>query len=126
MIRLVFLFALAALATTPARGQAIARAEDKFHAASAQYIEKQYDQALATVKEGLKIKPDSEKLEALRKLLEQEKKNQQQQQNQEQQKQDKEKQEQNQDQKDQQQKDQQDNADEEKQEQNNNKQEDEK
>lgn len=123
MIRLFFLFAAATFAAHAARGQAIARAEDKFHTASAQYIEKKYDEALSTVKEGLKIKPNSEKLEALRKLLEQEKKNQQQQQNKEQQKQDKEKQDQNQDQKDQQQKDQQDNAEEKKQEQNDKKQE---
>jgi len=100
------------------KGQILSRAEDKFHAASAQYINKDLDQALATVKEGLKIKPDSEKLEALRKLLEQEKKNQQQQQNKDQQKEDKEKQDQNKDQQDQQQKEQQENADKEKEEQN--------
>ena len=97
--------------------QILSRAEDKFHAASAQYINKDLDQALATVKEGLKIKPDSEKLEALRKLLEQEKQNQQQQQNKDQQKEDKEKQDQNKDQQDQQQKEQQENADKEKEEQ---------
>lgn len=100
------------------QGQILSRAEDKFHAASAQYINKDLDQALATVKEGLKIKPDSEKLEALRKLLEQEKQNQQQQQNKDQQKEDKEKQDQNKDQQDQQQKDQQETADKEKEEQN--------
>jgi len=100
------------------QGQILSRAEDKFHAASAQYINKDLDQALATVKEGLKIKPDSEKLEALRKLLEQEKKNQQQQQNKDQQKEDKEKQDQNKDQQDQEQKEQQENAEKEKEEQN--------
>lgn len=98
-----------------AQGQALSRAEDKFHAASAQYIDKNFDQALATVREGLKIRPDSEKLEALRKLLEQEKKNQQQQQNKDQQKEDKEKQDQNKDQQEQQQKEQQENAEKEEQ-----------
>ncbi|HEX7015972.1 MAG TPA: hypothetical protein VF191_10705 [Cyclobacteriaceae bacterium] len=127
MLRLALLFALAIVSARAANGQTLARAEDKFHTASAEYIEKKYDEALATVKEGLRIQPNSEKLEALRKLLEQEKKNQQQQQNKEQQKQDKEKQDQNQDQKDQQQKDQQDNSQEKKQEQNQDKkQEDEK
>lgn len=115
MIRSVLLFAFAALVVHVGNGQVLDRAEEKFHTASAQYIEKQYDQALATVKEGLRIKPNSEKLEALRKLLEQEKKNEQQRQNQEQQKQDKNKQDQKPDQKDQQQKDQQDNSDEKKQ-----------
>lgn len=115
MIRSVLLFAFAALVVHVGNGQVLDRAEEKFHTASAQYIEKQYDQALATVKEGLRIKPNSEKLEALRKLLEQEKKNEQQRQNQEKQKQDKEKQDQKQDQKDQQQQDQQDNSDEKKQ-----------
>src|SRR5690606_508975 len=115
MIRSVLLFAFAALVVHVGDGQVLDRAEEKFHTASAQYIEKQYDQALATVKEGLRIKPNSEKLEALRKLLEQEKKNEQQRQNQEKQKQDKEKQDQKQDQKDQQQQDQQDNSDEKKQ-----------
>src|SRR5690606_32615760 len=118
MIRSVLLFAFAALVVHVGDGQVLDRAEEKFHTASAQYIEKQYDQALATVKEGLRIKPNSEKLEALRKLLEQEKKNEQQRQNQEKQKQDKEKQDQKQDQKDQQQQDQQDNSDEKKQEEN--------
>jgi len=115
MIRSVLLFAFAALVVHVGNGQVLDRAEEKFHTASAQYIEKQYDQALATVKEGLRMKPNSEKLEALRKLLEQEKKNEQQRQNQEKQKQDKEKQDQKQDQKDQQQQDQQDNSDEKKQ-----------
>jgi Ca-activated chloride channel family protein len=119
MPRSVLLLLVVTFTTYVANGQVLDRAEEKFHTASAQYIEKQYDQALATVKEGLRIKPNSEKLEALRKLLEQEKKNQQQQQNQEQQKQDKDKQDQKQDQKDQQQKDQQDNSDEKKQDGNN-------
>ncbi|MFO7256631.1 MAG: hypothetical protein DIU61_002990 [Bacteroidota bacterium] len=115
MTRSVLLFVFAALTVHVTTAQVLDRAEEKFHTASAQYIEKQYDQALATVKEGLRIKPNSEKLEALRKLLEQEKKNEQQRQNQEQQKQDKNKQDQKPDQKDQQQKDQQDNSDEKKQ-----------
>lgn len=108
------LLSSALLLAGQSKGQTLSRAEDKFHAASAQYINKNFDQALATVKEGLKIKPDSEKLEALRKLLEQEKKNQQQQQNKEQQKENKEKQDQKSDQQDQQQKDQQKDADKEK------------
>lgn len=78
--------------------QTLQQAEDKFHEASNLYINKNYDKALASVKEGLKIQPKSEKLEALRKLLEQEKK--QEQQKQQQQKEDQEK-------KDQQNKDQQ-------------------
>ncbi|HLT79851.1 MAG TPA: hypothetical protein VKZ86_02415 [Cyclobacteriaceae bacterium] len=125
MVRLALVVFFATFAAHAVSGQTIARAEEKFHTASAQYIEKKYDEALTTVKEGLKIKPNSEKLEALRKLLEQEKKQQQQQQNQEQQKQDKDKQDQNQDQKDQEQKDQQENAEDKKQEENDKKQEDE-
>jgi Ca-activated chloride channel family protein len=113
---LLTLLLLASASVLP--GQALSRAEDKFHAASDLYINKNFDQALATVKEGLKIKPDSEKLEALRKLLEQEKKNQekqkqeQQQQNKEQQEKDQQKQEQ--DKQDQQQKDQQNKEEQEK------------
>lgn len=118
---LALLFAAAHL-----QAQTLSRAEDKFHAASAQYINKNLDQALATVKEGLKIKPDSEKLEALRKLLEQEKQQQQEQQNKDQQKENKEKQDQNKDQQDQQQKDQQKDADEEKEKQDENEQDEQK
>lgn len=71
--------------------QILLQSEEKFHQASNLYINKNFDQALATVKEGLRAQPNSEKLEALRKLLEQEQKKQQEQQKKDQQKKEQEK-----------------------------------
>ena len=70
----IFLFVSAA---TFSYGQTVADPEFKFHEAANLYINKDYDKALASVKEGLKMAPNSQRLEELRKLLEQEKKDQQ-------------------------------------------------
>ncbi len=64
--------------STSAFCQTVADPEFKFHEAANLYINKDYDKALASVKEGLRMDPSSERLEQLRKLLEKEKKEQQQ------------------------------------------------
>lgn len=82
---------------TALHAQTVADPEFKFHEAANLYINKDYDKALASVKEGLRLDPKSQRLEELRKLLEKEKKDQQKkdQQNKEQkEKEDKQKQEQ--------------------------------
>lgn len=76
------------IVTTIAFCQTSAIAEDKFHTASGFFVDKDYQTALATVKEGLTVEPNNQKLLTLKKILEQEQKKQQQ----EQQKQEKEQQ----------------------------------
>lgn len=80
--------------STAARSQTLLQAEEKFHQASRQYINNDLEGALASVKQGLKYQPKSEKLEALRKILEQEQKQQEEQQKKDQQKKDQQKQDQ--------------------------------
>jgi hypothetical protein len=76
----------------------------KFHEASNYYVNNDLNNALSTVKEGLRQKPGDQKLEDLRKLLEKEKKKEEE--KKEQEKKDQEKQKKDQDKKDQQNKDQ--------------------
>jgi outer membrane biosynthesis protein TonB len=52
--------------------------EEYFHQGSGSFIRKDIDQALASVNKGLKLEPSSKKLQELKKLLEQQKKDQQQ------------------------------------------------
>lgn len=61
-------------------------AEEKFHAASGFFIDKDFQTALATVNEGLSVQPENQKLQTLKKILEQEQKKQQQQQKEQQEK----------------------------------------
>jgi hypothetical protein len=109
MIR-VFVVLIFLLTAEEMYSQVLLPSEEKFHQASDLYINKNFEQALATVKEGLRAQPNSQKLEALKKLLEQEQKKQDQQkkdqENKDQQKKDQQK-------KDQEQKDQQDKKDQE-------------
>lgn len=96
-----YLFTLIlSIALNAAFGQLETVASRKFHEGSSLFINGKPDQALASVNEGLRASPQDEKLQALKKLLEQDKKKQEQQKK-EQQKQQQEQQKQEQQQKDQ-------------------------
>lgn len=112
MIRVLFVLILL-MAGGKMYSQVLLPSEEKFHQASDLYINKNFEQALATVKEGLRTQPNSEKLAALKKLLEQEQKKQQEQQKKDQQNKDQQKK--DQEKKDQENKDQQDKKDQEQQ-----------